>query len=95
MKKLFAGLTLALTLMGCASLDTIKDSPVTAGIKKTFPAEYNAVSGATVAALSTLNIHVKSSQEQPRGLVILVSKPMSAFSWGEVGRIFVEKSKGA
>jgi len=43
-------------------------------------------------ALSTLNINITGSSTESIGTIILVSKPISAFSWGEVGRVVVMKS---
>ena len=75
-------------------METVSEAPLNEGIRTSIAANYDAVSSATIAALASLNVTVKSSQERPEGLIILVSKDLSAFSWGEVGRIFVQKSVG-
>lgn len=88
------GLAMALVLSACASSDTMRSAPDTAGTVRVFQARYDAVTAATLDSIRGLNINVTSSEETPTGLVVLVSKPVSAFSWGEVGRVIVPRSTG-
>ena len=88
-------LLLTASLGGCASMDTVAEAPLASGVSQSFPASFDSVSGATVKALTTLNVSVTNSEQKPAGLVILVTKQLSAFSWGEVGRIYVQKSTSA
>ena len=92
MKKLLVCLALLASLPGCATLETVANAPLKEGIVESFPAKYDAVNGAMIAGLASLNVDVKSSREQPEGTVVLVLKSLEAWSWGEVGRIFVERS---
>ncbi|HUA53711.1 MAG TPA: hypothetical protein VMB81_16180 [Candidatus Sulfotelmatobacter sp.] len=82
-------------LVACATMDTVKNAPATAGAVSSFNAPYDKVTAATFESLRGLRVEISSSNEQPEGLVILVSKSMTAFSYGEIGRITVERSQGA
>ncbi len=94
--KRFAFVSVILAAVaGCASMETVSEAPLASGETKSFAASFDAVSGATVKALTTLNVDVTKSEQKPEGLVILVNKQISAFSWGEVGRIYVQKSAAA
>lgn len=90
-------IVLAMTAMlaGCATSDTVRKAPIETGISHSFAGSYDHTAAATMKALSSLNINITSSEVQPVGTVIFVSKPISAFSWGEVGRVIVKKSDAA
>jgi hypothetical protein len=83
-----------LGLIGCATMATVEDAPLNEGVSRVFPASYQAVSRATRQSLPRLSVTIKRSYERPNGLVILVDKWIRSFSWGEVGRVFIEKSSG-
>ena len=89
-RMLMAGLLL--TLGACATAVTVQNAPADAGTAQTFPASYDRVSAATLEALRQFNVNVTSTQEHAGGLQILVTKSLSAFSWGEVGRITVVRT---
>lgn len=92
LKKIVLFASILFGLFACATAQTVSEAPLSAGVSKSFPASFDAVSGATLKALTTMNVSVKSTEKKPEGLVVLVSKAMSAFSWGEVGRIVVANS---
>ncbi len=83
---------LALGLASCATMDTVKQAPLDQGISHPFDASYDRTSAATLKALSSLNVNITSSNEDATGTIYLVSKSLSAFSWGEVGRVYVKKT---
>ena len=88
-------LMMSLGLSGCATSETVRKAPVDQGISRAFPASYDHAVATTIKALSSLNINITGSETQAVGTVIMVSKPMSGFSWGEVGRVIVKKSDAA
>lgn len=94
-KKIVLFVSILFGLFACATAQTVSDAPLSAGVSQTFPASFDAVSGATLKALSTMNVSVKSTEKKPEGTFILVNKAISAFSWGEVGRVVVANSGGA
>ena len=57
-----------------------------------FDASYDRVSAATLTALRNLRVNITGSEEKPQCLQVQVTKSMNLFSWGEVGRVLVEKS---
>lgn len=95
MKKIVLFASILFGLFACATAQTVSDAPLSAGVSQSFPGSFDAVSGATLKALTTMNVSVKSSEKKPEGLVILVNKAISAFSWGEVGRVVVANSQSA
>ena len=86
---LFAG---AVFLAACANLDTVTNAPKQAGISKTFSEDYELVKAAVLGSMQSLNINIKEPAETPNGYAIAFTKSVSAFSWGEVGRVLVSKN---
>lgn len=84
-----------ITLVACATTETIQQSALAEGVVERFDAPFNKVAPATLDAVRQLDVNITSTQQVPNGIEIVVSKPLSAFSWGEVGRIFIEKKDGA
>ena len=95
MRSLITGILLlgiAVGGSGCATMDTVKDAPQQEGISRSFNAPYDSTVAAALKALAGLNVNVTSSSQDGNGTTYLVSKSLSAWSWGEVGRVYVEKS---
>lgn len=91
----FLGVSLTLTaalLTGCASTDTVRNASVTDARSKSFNAPYERTNSATLKALSAMNVDITESSEDTRGTTYMVEKALTAFSWGEVGRVLVQKS---
>jgi hypothetical protein len=82
----------AFVVAGCANMSAVSNAPLGSGISSSFNSSYDHTNAATLKALSSLNINITSSKEDATGTIYLVSKPMSAFSYGEVGRVYVKKS---
>src|SRR5512143_38699 len=76
-------------ITGCATTDTVRNAPITQGLSQDFAAPYEAVKAAAVEAVQRLNVNVQGSDETPQRFQIRFSKPISAFSWGEVGVVNV------
>lgn len=86
--QILAGVFLALTPLGlssCATGDTVASAPITAGEMREFSAPYEQVTAAALEAVERLNVDVQGSDENAQRFQIRFSKPVSAFSWGEVG----------
>lgn len=81
-----------LLLAACANMDTVKNAPPDQGLSRAFDASYDRTTAATLKALSSLNVNITNAAEDSSGTTYLVSKPMSMFSWGEVGRVRVQRS---
>ena len=92
MGKIFWALVLACALpvlSSCATADTVRTAPVTQGLSQAFAAPYEAVKAAALEAVQRLNVDIQGSDETPERFQIRFSKPISAFSWGEVGVVNV------
>jgi hypothetical protein len=63
-----------------------------AGIARSFAAPYEQTKQAVLTSLAQLKLTPVEREERPDGHTILIGRPPHGFSWGEVGRIFVEKS---
>jgi len=87
--RLFFALILALAITGCATSGDVRNAPLTAGISKTYDAPYNTIKRLALESLQGLNVDVKSTNEVDGVYSIMFSKAVSAFSWGEVGRVAV------
>ena len=81
--------SLALACAGCATTDTVRNAPVEEGLSQEFSAPYNVVKAAALEAVQRLNVDVQGSDETGERFQIRFSKPISAFSWGEVGVVNV------
>ncbi len=82
----------ALFLAACASAETVRHQPTDAGIGRSFQAPYEQTKDAVLASLTQLRLTPVEREERPDGHSILIGRPPHGFSWGEVGRIFIEKS---
>ena len=87
--------TSALTLAGCASESTIVEVSEETGTSQAFSARVETVSAAAASTLTDLGLNLKDTTTAESGAVTLVfSKPVSAFSWGEVGKIVISPAAG-
>jgi hypothetical protein len=89
--RLLAAAFLLSGLVACATAETVRDAPVSAGVSDRFAAPYDRTVAATLATLRALNVNITGSNEDQDGTKIQVTKSMNLFSWGEVGRIIVER----
>lgn len=78
-------------LVSCANINTVKSAPKDTGIYENFTEDYELVKAAVLASMQSLNINIKETNETDEGFVITFTKAISAFSWGEVGRVIVAK----
>ena len=85
-------LLLVLPLTACASARTVQEQSLDAGVGRRFQAPYEQTKEAVLTSLTQLKFTPVERQERPDGHSILIGRPPHGFSWGEVGRIFIEKS---
>ena len=81
---------ISLLVVGCASQSTVENS--TGGITKVFEHPYDDVRPATLEAVKGLNVNINKTEPEGNGTRIIFSKSISAFSWGEVGRVSIKPS---
>lgn len=86
------GLAMALLLVGCANASTVQQTATDGGIARSFPVSYDKARAAALVGLSQLRLQPSAQNELLEGWVIMVARPPHGFSWGEVGRILIEKS---
>lgn len=85
-------LSLVLAVAACASARTVQQQPIEAGLGRAFQAPYEQTKDAVLTSLTELKFTPVEREERPDGHTILIGRPPHGFSWGEVGRIFIEKS---
>ena len=76
-------------LSGCATSATVAEAPLTAGVSQDFAAPYEVAKAAALEAVERLNVDIQGSDETPERFQVRFSKPISGFSWGEVGTVNV------
>lgn len=81
-----------LTLTVCATARTVQQESLDASIARSFQAPYEQTKEAVLSSLTQLKFTPVAREERPDGHTILIGRPPHGFSWGEVGRIFIEKS---
>lgn len=81
----------ALVLAGCNTGADLKLEPLESGESQTYNASFEDVAAATLAQLETMDLIISETTEDDRGLIVSMHDPVSAFSWGEVGRVFVAR----
>jgi len=79
------------SLSACLTTDDIRYVPLNYGVMAAFDAPHDLVSASTLSVLRQLGVTIESVEELPGGTRILVSQGMSGFSWGEVGRVVIER----
>lgn len=92
MRKLLIAVALVLApvlVSGCATSSTVSGADVTAGESQEFASSYDLVKAAALQAIERMNVDIQGSDETPERFQIRFSKPVSAFSWGEVGVVNV------
>lgn len=81
--------SLAFILSGCATGAGVDSRPLNSGTSRTFEAPFAQVSAAADSTLAGMNITVQGSRMQETSRVINFTKSVSAFSWGEVGKVVI------
>lgn len=80
-----------LLLQGCAGVSSLEGQDMASVPSKTFNASKERVVQATEKSFDALGYNFKNTKAGEPTSEVYFSKPMSAFSWGEVGRIDVTR----
>ena len=80
-------------LASCANMNTVASAPKDAGVSRVFTENNELVKAAVLGSMQNLNINIKESKQTVDGFAITFTKSISAFSWGEVGRVLVVGSE--
>jgi hypothetical protein len=67
----------------------VRNASIEEGQSHEFSAPYDVVKAAALEAVQRLNVDIQGSDETDKRFQIRFSKPISAFSWGEVGVVNV------
>lgn len=79
-------------LTACANAKSVAQKPADAGTLRSFNAPFEDVKDAAYGALKLLRLYPEGEQDTQERHVILLARPPHGMSWGEVGRISVEKT---
>ncbi|MEH6544111.1 MAG: hypothetical protein V7721_09225 [Porticoccaceae bacterium] len=79
----------SLILASCADINTVMNAPKDAGASQIFTEDHELVKAAVLASMQNLNINIKETSQTANNFTITFTKTISAFSWGEVGRVLV------
>ena len=88
-RRLFIGLAAASLLGACATAGTLAARPLDSGTAMDFAAPAPRVVEAAKQTLLALSMGANNVTEQAGSTVLNFQKSMTAWSWGEVGRIVV------
>jgi len=84
----------SLLIVSCANMSAVKNAPGDAGVSRVFPNDVELVKAAVLASMQNLNINIKETSQSNKGFSITFTKAISAFSWGEVGRVLIVANEG-
>jgi hypothetical protein len=80
---------------GCATAGGMREEPLDVGVLREFSGDYATVLRATRNAVMSAGLAIDSYQEiNDSTAVILAKKGTSAWSWGELVRVVVQRSAG-
>lgn len=82
-------------ISGCTTTQDVINAPLNEGSVLQISASYDQTTKVALEALRALGISVTSVDALSEGTLVMIGRRMSAFSWGEVGRVFIEKSSVA
>ncbi|AHB86029.1 hypothetical protein KQ247_03910 [Ruegeria pomeroyi] len=74
-------------LTACATSETVEKSGSQAGVSQVFDAPISKVVSSAETVLEKQGLNITKSTVAQNEAVIIFSKPVSAFSWGEVGKL--------
>ncbi len=86
--RVLTGVSLMLALSACANMSSIERSSEV-GTTRTFNHPAEIVSAAALESVRSLDVAIEKTASEDNAFRIYFSKPLSAFSWGEVGRVTV------
>jgi hypothetical protein len=90
-KRLLGVVALTL-LIGSCSIKDVQQAPANAGNAKSYNASFDQVKQATLSALTDMRIPPTSTEDRDTAFVYLIARSPHGMSWGEVGRVLIDKS---
>jgi len=88
MKHLMLGF-FGIFLLGCASMKTMESQDISSAPSHVYRGNVETVAAATANVIQGLGYNVEKVAPTANGQSVYFSKSLSAFSWGEVGRVDV------
>jgi hypothetical protein len=80
------------SLSGCRTVDTMRNAPLNEGVLRTYAGEYYDVTRAAYEAVQSLGLTVDEvKQIDPATWNVIATASASAFSWGELVRVSVQR----
>ena|ERR1022692_4652163 len=80
------------SLTGCRTVDGMRSAPVNEGVARSYAADYTDVTRAAYQAVQSLGLSVEEvKQIDPATWHVIATAGMSAFSWGELVRVSVQR----
>lgn len=93
LSSIIAAIFLLVFSMGCATTDSLRNSSISEGVPRTFNTEFERVLKASRESVVEVGLNIEDAyQANDHTWVILAKKPTSAWSWGELVRVVVEKN---
>jgi hypothetical protein len=92
-RTLAAAVVLAtLGLGGCRTVSGMRSAPLTEGVRRSYDADYNDVTRAAQDAVGAIGLSVEEvAQVDPNTWRVIAVAGVSAFSWGELVRVSVQR----
>jgi hypothetical protein len=87
-----AAVCLTATLSACANMQTIQGDPKDAGEARKFDAGFERVKAAALDGIRDMDIEPSNTEDTADGFVIYIARAPHGMSWGEVGRVIVDKA---
>ena len=87
----FFCLCVLVLLASCGSTSSVTSKGADAGIVQTYTGDFETIKVAALSGLRNSGVSISDTNDSERGYLITFSKSLSAFSWGEVGRVLVVK----
>lgn len=88
MKHLMLGFV-GIFMLGCASMKTMESQDLSSAPSHVYKGDVETVAAATANVIQGLGYNVEKVAPIANGQSVYFSKSLSAFSWGEVGRVDV------
>ena len=80
------------SLTGCRTVDGMRTAPVNEGVARSYAADYGDVTRAAYQAVQSLNLTVEEARQiDPATWHVIATAGVSAFSWGELVRVSVQR----
>ncbi len=88
-RRCFALLMCATALAACSTAASLESRPLSAGVSRTFAADFESVSAAVDAAMETLPVNIIAPVSVAGARVARFDRPVTTTGWGESGRVVI------